>query len=162
MKEKLSELLQHFKELYSKEAELKLRLEAIRKEIEGVEAKILKYGMMDEPLLPLLPSFESVIMQKQRYSPTWGIEKKATYIYNEAGFCLSNRELVNRICELESKVGDNDFSKRSMSTVADALGRRWKAKRAFGRYEDDNVIYYGPIEWFNPNGSVKDQYKKER
>jgi hypothetical protein len=166
MKQTLIELLKQLKELYSKEAESKIRLEGIQKDIGDIESKILSYGILDEPL-PIKPlSAEDVILKSQLRNqinfPKWTLEKKAIHIFNDAQFCLSNREVVDRICELESRAGDLAYSKSLMGKVADAMVRRWKAKKVFGRYVEDNVIYHGLIEWFDQGGSVKDQYRKDR
>lgn len=103
---------------------------------------------------------EVVINVEDSYDPEWPLPKKAVYGYLKIGKGSTTRNLTEFVgVNFDSKLIENHGQlRKSVARFSATIGQRIGS--VFGKVENaKGDIVYGLIEWFNPDGSLKNEYK---
>lgn len=98
------------------------------------------------------------------YKIDWSNIKKSRFILEKNQRCLSVRDLVNRIKELESRTNDDDYDKQLMGTMSSTLSTKANNSIIFRRYKpyDGSEWYYGLKEWWDGDSELpRLEYQQE-
>lgn len=83
------------------------------------------------------------------YNFGWSNLKKASFVIQSRGECISAREIVESILAIEEKRGDAQLRRALQKTLSSTLNAKVKNNELFGRYRRDGSDWlYGLIEWF--------------
>ncbi len=104
-------------------------------------------------------------MRIEDVSLEFGFDKNATshakirYILSVAGKCLPTRPIAEELLKLDpTKYKEFEFARKQ---VASTIRQKVKDGKEFNRYRnEDDVFENGLIEWFNSDGTVKEEYKE--
>lgn len=87
------------------------------------------------------------------YNTKWNWPKKVEHVISQAGICLTTRQIINGIKAIEPM--DTD----PVASVSGTISGKIKAGVIFNRYAEyeGGDWFIGLKDWFNPDGSVKEE-----
>jgi hypothetical protein len=94
---------------------------------------------------------------KDQYRENWNWTLKIKYVLKITGHCLTTREIINKIIELEPVLKSEGI----INSVSGTISSKSSKKIIFNRYQayQGSEYYVGLKEWFDSYGKILDEYK---
>ena len=155
MAKSLIELALELAEIVDKQRQLAAREAQIKVELQNYQAPQTDIARSRPDPMPtngiLAPPTNSA------WNVNAKIDKKAASVLKRTKRIMTNREIGEEIVEIENN-HDPEYIKFLVRKFSAVVGGKAKNKRTFNRIEIDGVLYYGLLDFFAPNGTVKAEY----
>ncbi|WP_276370315.1 hypothetical protein [Chryseolinea sp. H1M3-3] len=132
----------------NKQRDLEIKL----REVKGIIAQLQEAVVT--PADNQLSITHSTKVSNPVYRENWSWSQKIKYVIEDAGRCLTTRQIIDRLRNFEPLIGN------PINSVSGTISGKISNSIMFNRYHDldSSEFFIGLEEWFTVDGNVKEKY----
>lgn len=166
--EKQETLLKEKQTIFSEKIELEKMLSDCQKRMNKVDDNL---RMLKDEILNLSINGDKTVLKEAEevtgnkasasYNPKWPNAIKSKYVIGDFKRCVTIREVVNRIKELEPDYNNAEGDRTLMNGLSGLISVKARKGILFNRYKpyEGSEWYYGLKEWFNNESKPFKEYR---